>query len=402
MIALAAASVTTLVPTWLSQLRSVINPMAQVEFWQGNKAIAMGGIAAGCTFFGGYPITPSTEIMEVMSEQLPKIGGKFIQMEDEIGGIAATIGASIAGKKAMTGSSGPGISLKQELLGYAYIAEIPMVLADVQRGGPSTGLPTKVSQADVMQAQWGTHGDHATIAYAPSSVQECYELTIRAFNMAERFRQPVLIMTDEIIGHMRERIAVPKAGSFEIVNRKTPRVCPEEFVPYKPDEDGVPPMAAFGDGYKWHVTGLTTNEWGFPTNNAKEIDLKANRIITKVERFRDSIVAYDAESLDGAEVAVISYGCVARSALRAIRVLREQGVKVGHFRPITLWPFPDKAINEIAKNVKHIIVPELNAGQMVREVERAVKGACEVHPKNLINGELFKPAEIMSFIKEVA
>lgn len=376
--------------------------MAKAEFWQGNKAIAMGGIAAGCTFFGGYPITPSTEIMEVMSEELPKLGGKFIQMEDEIGGIAATIGAAIAGKKAMTGSSGPGISLKQELLGYAYIAEIPMVLADVQRGGPSTGLPTKVSQADVMQAKWGTHGDHATIAYAPSSIQECYELTIKAFNMSERFRQPVLMMADEIIGHMREKILIPEPGSFEIIDRKTPAVCQQEFIPYKADEDGVPPMAAFGDGYRWHVTGLTTNEWGFPTNNAKEIDLKANRIISKVDRFRDEIVEYSCESIEDADVVVVSYGSVSRSALRAIRVLREQGVKVGHFRPITLWPFPDKEIYQIAKNTKHIIVPELNAGQMVNEVERAVKGVCEVHAKNLINGELFKPAEIMSFIKEVA
>lgn len=376
--------------------------MPQVEFWQGNKAIAMGGIAAGCRFFGGYPITPSTEIMEVMSEELPKLGGKFIQMEDEIGGIAATIGAAIAGKKAMTGSSGPGISLKQELLGYAYIAEIPMVLADVQRGGPSTGLPTKVSQADVMQAKWGTHGDHATIAYAPSSIQECYELTIKAFNMAEKFRQPVLIMADEIIGHMREKIVIPEVGCFEIVDRRTPEVCPQEFVPYRSGEDDVPPMAAFGDGYRWHVTGLTTNEWGFPTNNAKEIDLKANRIIRKVERRRDEIVEYKTEDIEDAGIVVVSYGSVSRSALRAIRVLRGQGVKVGHFRPITLWPFPDKEIHAVAKNVKHIIVPELNAGQMVNEVERAAKGACEVHAKNLINGELFKPAEIMSFIKEVA
>lgn len=302
----------------------------------------------------------------------------------------------------MTGSSGPGISLKQELLGYAYIAEIPMVLADVQRGGPSTGLPTKVSQADVMQAKWGTHGDHATIAYAPSSIQECYELTIKAFNMAERFRQPVLIMADEIIGHMREKIVIPEPGSFEIIDRKKPAVCREEFIPYRPEEDDVPPMAAFGDGYRWHVTGLTSNEWGFPTNNAKEIDLKANRIIRKVDRYRDEIVEYSEEGVEEADVVVVSYGSVSRSALRAIRVLREQGVKVGHFRPITLWPFPDKEIYKIAKKVKHIIVPELNAGQMVGEVERAAKGACEVHAKNLINGELFKPAEIMSFIKEVA
>ena len=376
--------------------------MAQNEVWQGNKAIAMGAIAAGCRFFGGYPITPSTEIMETMAEELPKLSGKFIQMEDEIGGIASAIGASIAGKKAMTASSGPGIALKQELLGYAYIAEIPIVVADVQRGGPSTGLPTKISQADVMQAKWGPNGDHGTIAYAPCSVQDCYEITIKAFNRAERFRQPVLIMADEVLGHMREKITIPEAGSFEIVNRKKPTVCPEEFIPYRADEDGVPPMAAFGDGYRWHVTGLTTNEWGFPTNDAPDIDLKANRIITKVDRFRDEIVEYKEEYMDDAEVVVVSYGSVYRSSLRAIRVLREEGVKVGHFRPITLWPFPDKEIAELSKRVKTIIVPELNAGQMVQEVERAVAGRCEVVGKSLINGELYKPAEIMSFIKEVA
>jgi 2-oxoglutarate ferredoxin oxidoreductase subunit alpha len=376
--------------------------MAQVEFWQGNKAIAMGGIAAGCRFFGGYPITPSTEVMEAMSEELPRLGGKFVQMEDEIGGIAAAIGASIAGAKSMTGSSGPGISLKQELLGFAYMAEVPIVVADIQRGGPSTGLPTKVSQADVMQARWGTHGDHATIAYAPSSIQECFELTIKAFNAAERFRQPVLVMADEVIGHMREKIVIPEPGSYELVDRKKPTVCPDDFVPYRADDDDVPPMPAFGDGYRWHLTGLTSNEWGFPTNNAPEIDDKANRIIRKVERFRDEIVEYKTEGLEDAEVVVFSFGSVSRSALRAIRVLRNEGVKVGHFRPITIWPFPEKEICELSKRVKHIIVPELNAGQLAIEVERAVAGKCEVHRKNLINGELFKPNEIMSFIKEVA
>ena len=376
--------------------------MAQVEFWQGNKAIAMGAVAAGCRFYGGYPITPSTEIMETMSEELPKLGGKFVQMEDEIGGIAATIGASIAGKKAMTGSSGPGISLKQELLGYAYIAEIPMVMADVQRGGPSTGLPTKVSQADVMQARWGTHGDHATIAYAPCSIPECYTLTVKAFNMSERFRQPALVMADEVIGHMREKIVIPEPGTYEIVDRKKPTVCPDEFVPYRADADDVPPMPAFGDGYRWHVTGLTSTEWGFPTNDAPDIDAKANRIIRKVDRCRDDIVEYKEFMLDDADIAVISYGSVSRSSLRAIKELREQGVKVGHFRPITIWPFPDKEIAALAKRVKHIIVPELNAGQMVLEIERAVAGTCEIHAHSLINGELYKPAEIMSFIKEVA
>lgn len=376
--------------------------MAQVEFWQGNKAIAMGAVAAGCRFFGGYPITPSTEIMETMSEELPKLGGKFVQMEDEIGGIASAIGASIAGKKSMTASSGPGIALKQELLGYAYMAEVPVVIANIQRGGPSTGLPTKISQADVMQAKWGPNGDHGTIAYAPCSIQDCYEITIEAFNMAERFRQPVLIMADEVLGHMREKITIPDPSSYKLVDRKKPTVCPDEFVPYRPDEDDIPPMPAFGDGYRWHVTGLTSNEWGFPTNDAPDIDLKANRIIRKVDRFRDDIVRYKEEYMDDAEVAVVSYGSVYRSALRAIRELREQGVKVGHFRPITLWPFPDKEIAELSKRVKYIIVPELNAGQMVLEVERAVKNNCEVIQKSLINGELYKPAEIMSFIKEVA
>ena len=375
--------------------------MPKVDFWQGNKAIAMGGIAAGCRFFGGYPITPSTEIAEVMAEELPRLGGKFIQMEDEIAGIAATIGASLTGAKAMTATSGPGFSLKQEHLGYAYIAEIPLVAVDVMRGGPSTGLPTKVSQADVMQARWGTHGDHGTIAYAPSSIQESFELTVKAFNMAERFRQPVLIMSDEIIGHMREKIVIP--DSVETVDRKRPTVAPDKFVPYLADpSDDVPPMAAFGDGYRWHVTGLTSNDWGFPTNNTEEIDKKAQRIIRKVDRFRNDIVEYQEEGTEDAEILVVSYGCVSRSALRAVRELRAKGVKVGHLRPVTLWPFPDVEIEALASKVKRILVPELNAGQMVLEVERAVHGKAEVISKPLINGELFKPAQLMAAIEEVA
>lgn len=374
--------------------------MPRVEFWQGNKAIAMGGIAAGCRFFGGYPITPSTEIAEVMAEELPLRGGKFIQMEDEIAGIAASIGAALTGVKAMTATSGPGFSLKQENLGYAYMAEIPLVVVDVMRGGPSTGLPTKVSQADVMQARWGTHGDHGTIAYAPSSVQESFDVTVTAFNMAERFRQPVLIMTDEVVGHMREKIVVP--DSVKTFERKRPTVSPDQFVPYRPDEDDVPPMAAFGDGYRWHVTGLTSNEWGFPTNNADEIDKKATRIIRKVDRFRDEIVSYSHEGLEDAEILVLSYGCVSRSALRAVRELRAMGVRVGHFRPITIWPFPDKELKALATNVRKVVVPELNAGQMVLEVERVMGGWAEVISKTLINGELFKPSQIIAAVEEVA
>jgi 2-oxoglutarate ferredoxin oxidoreductase subunit alpha len=379
--------------------------MPKAEFWQGNKAIAMGGIDAGCRFFAGYPITPSTEIAEVMAEELPKRGGKFIQMEDEIGGIAAAIGGSIAGKKSMTGTSGPGFSLKQELLGYAYISEIPLVCVDIQRGGPSTGLPTKVSQGDVMQARWGTHGDHATIAYAPSSVQECYNLTVKAFNMAERFRQPVLIMADEVIGHMRERIEIPDAASIEIVDRKKPKCPPKDFIPYLADEeDDIPPMAAFGDGYHWHVTGLTSNDWGFPTNNSEEIDKKIGRILRKVDRFRDDVVEYAAETCEDAEILVVSYGCVARSALRAVRELRKRGVKAGHFRPITIWPFAGDELEKIVSDhgIKHVIVPELNMGQLFLEIDRVIHGRAKTHLKTLLNGELFKPAQIMSYIEEVA
>lgn len=377
--------------------------MAEVAFWQGNKAIAMGAIAGGCTFFSGYPITPSSEIAETLAEELPKIGGRFIQMEDEIGGIAAAIGASIAGRKAMTATSGPGFSLKQENLGLAYMAEIPLVVVDIMRGGPSTGLPTRVSQQDVMQARWGTHGDHATIAYAPSSVQECFELTIAAFNASERFRQPVIILGDEVVGHMREKIVIPDAGSYQVVNRKRPTANPDDFVPYKPDpSDDIPPMASFGDGYRWHVTGLTHDEWGFPTDEPSEIETKIKRLVRKVNRFRKDIVRYEVFYGEDAKVLIVSYGSVARSSLRAVREARQKGLKVGHFRPITLWPFPDEELQGLASQVDVVIVPELNCGQMLLEVERAVNGKAPVVGKSLVNGELFQPSDILSAIEEVA
>lgn len=377
--------------------------MAEVAFWQGNKAIAMGAIAGGCTFFSGYPITPSSEIAETLAEELPKIGGRFIQMEDEIGGIAAAIGASIAGRKAMTATSGPGFSLKQENLGLAYMAEIPLVVVDIMRGGPSTGLPTRVSQQDVMQARWGTHGDHATIAYAPSSVQECFELTIAAFNASERFRQPVIILGDEVVGHTREKIVIPDAGSYQVVNRKRPTVNPDDFVPYKPDlSDDIPPMASFGDGYRWHVTGLTHDDWGFPTDEPSEIETKIKRLVRKVNRFRKDIVRYEVFYGEDAKILIVSYGSVARSSLRAVREARQKGLKVGHFRPITLWPFPDEELQGLASQVDVVIVPELNCGQMLLEVERAVNGKAPVVGKSLVNGELFQPSDILSAIEEVA
>ena len=377
--------------------------MPDIAFWQGNEALAYGSIAAGCRFFGGYPITPSSEIAEIMAEELPKLNGRFIQMEDEIGGIASVIGASITGMKSLTATSGPGFSLKQENLGLAYIAEVPMVLVDVMRGGPSTGSPTKGGQQDVMQARWGTHGDHATICYAPSSAQECYEVAIRAFNNAERFRQPVLILSDEVIAHMREKVLVPEKGSFEIINRKRPVDVPEKFVPYRPDpKDDLPCMASFGDGYTWHVTGLTHNDWGFPTNNPEEIERNVCRLVSKVERFRDDIVQYETEYTDDAEVIVLAYGSVARSARRAVRDARKRDLKAGFFRPITLWPFPDKEIEKLARRVRTIIVPEMNCGQMILEVERATKGKAKIVQQSLVNGELFKPKDILKVIEEVA
>jgi 2-oxoglutarate ferredoxin oxidoreductase subunit alpha len=374
-----------------------------IMFWQGNAAIAHGALAAGCMFFGGYPITPSSEIAEVMSEELPKRNGRFIQMEDEIGGIAAAIGASLTGRKSMTATSGPGFSLKQENLGLAYMAEIPLVVVDVMRGGPSTGLPTSISQQDVMQARWGTHGDHATIAYAPASVQECYETAIKAFNMAERFRQPVLIMSDEVLGHMRERVVLDADKRPRLIDRKKPTVAPEEFRPYRPDpEDNLPPMASFGDGYRWHVTGLTHNEWGFPTNCPEEIEKKTRRLMEKVNAYRDQIVEYETESTEDADILVVSYGSVARTALSAMRLARREGLKAGSFRVKTLWPFPDKEIETIAEKAKVVLVPELNYGQVVLEVERSIHGKARVVPYNLVNGELFKPDEILEKIKEVA
>ncbi len=377
--------------------------MTDVAFWQGNQALAQGALAAGCTFFAGYPITPSTDVMEEMAKELPIRGGKFIQMEDEIASMAATIGGSITGRKSMTASSGPGISLKQENLGLAYMAEIPLVLVNVMRGGPSTGVPTKISQMDVMQARWGTHGDHGTIAYSPSSVQECFDIAIKAFNAAERYRQPVLILSDEVLGHMREKVIIPPAGSYEIVERKRPCTDKSKFIPYLADpEDDIPALASFGDGYRWHVTGLTHNDFGFPSAKEDEVEKNIKRLVRKINRFRDDIVEYETLAIDDAEIVVLSFGTVARSSIRAVNEARRRGIKVGHFRPVTLWPFPDKEIYQIAKKSKTIIVPELNCGQMVLEVERAVHGKTKVIGKSLVNGELFTPDEIFKSIQEVA
>ena len=371
-----------------------------IKLLQGNEACAEGALLAGVKFFAGYPITPSSEIAENMARELPKIGGKFIQMEDEIASMAAVIGASIAGLKSLTATSGPGMCLKQENLGFAIINEIPCVVVNAQRGGPSTGSPTKPSQGDMMQARWGSHGDHPIIALAPSTVNEILTLTIKAFNFSEKYRTPVILLLDEVIAHMREKVEMPAPENIEVINRKKPTVPPEEYLPFKPDEDGVPPMANFGEGYRYHITGLIHNYKGLPTFNSQEIDAFIRRLHNKIQKNIKDIIIYDKYSLNDAKIALIAYGSVARAAERTVKLAREKGLKVGLLKLITIWPFPNEIINKLAQKVSLIIVPEMNLGQMVLEVERAAQGKCRVVPYGRVDGELINPLEILEKIQE--
>ncbi|PKN12176.1 MAG: 2-oxoglutarate synthase subunit alpha [Deltaproteobacteria bacterium HGW-Deltaproteobacteria-4] len=375
----------------------------KVALMQGNEACAHGAMYAGCTFFGGYPITPSTEVAEVLSNELPKVGGKFIQMEDEIAAMASVLGASLTGAKVLTATSGPGVSLKQELIGYACIAEIPCVIINVMRGGPSTGMPTGPGQSDVQQAKWGTHGDHATIALVPASVQEIFTETVRAFNLAEKYRMPVQVLYDEIVGHMRERIEFPEAGELEIINRTLPTVPPEQYKPYDTSFGDVPPLAAFGSGYRFHVTGLNKAQDGFPTTKAEYVDAEERRQVRKVEGevARAQIELNEEYLTEDADILVFAYGSTSRSARYAVNELRKEGIKAGLFRPITLWPFPEKRISALGKQVKAIIVPEMNLGQMNLEVERVVKGSCPVISIGRVDGEPLNPGQIIAQVKEV-
>lgn len=373
----------------------------KVKLMQGNEACVEGAIAAGMRFYAGYPITPSTEIAELSAEKLPKLGGKFIQMEDEIGGIAAAIGASLTGVKTMTATSGPGFSLKQENIGYAAIAEIPVVIVDVQRSGPSTGQPTSPSQGDMMQAKWGTHGDHPVIALCPSSVRETFDLTVKAFNLAEKYRTPVLLMMDEVIGHMREKVELPEASELEIVDRNRPTCAPEDYLPYKAEENLVPPMADFGTGYRYHVTGLVHDETGFPSNSTEIADQLVRRLVNKVELNKEDIISWEEENTEDADVIIFTYGCVARAARTAMKTLREKGVKVGLFRPITVWPFPEERLAELSKKVKTIVVPEMNLGQMVLEVERVSGKYTKIERLNKVDSQIIYPEEIIAKIEEV-
>lgn len=372
--------------------------MGKVLLMQGNQACAEGAIAAGAKFFAGYPITPSTEIAEMMAKRLPQVGGKFIQMEDEIAGIGAIIGASLTGNKVLTATSGPGFSLKQELLGYACIAEIPMVVVNVQRVGPSTGQPTSPAQGDMMQARWGTHGDHPVIALTPASVPECFSLTIKAYELSEKLRYPVLFMMDEVIGHMRERIELPDYDTITQPERKRPTVSPEEYKAFKADEDLVPPMADFGTGYHYHVTGLVHDETGFPNGSAAATRNLADRLHQKIEKHLDEITLLEEYKLEDAEIAIVTYGGTARTAYAAIDMARKQGIKVGMLRLITVWPFPEKQIAALAQKVKTIIVPELNYGQMVGEVKKAVEGKVPVKGYAKYDNEAITPQELLDFV----
>ncbi len=373
----------------------------QERLLQGNEAIVEGALRAGCRFFAGYPITPATEISEILSVRLPQVDGTFIQMEDEIASLAAVIGASLAGAKSMTATSGPGFSLMQENLGFAVIAEVPCVIVDAMRAGPSTGLPTSPSQSDIMQARWGTHGDHPIIALCPSTVRECYDVTIEAFNLSEKFRIPVLILVDEVVAHMREKISLDDAADVEIFNRIKPTVPPEWYIPYEDTPRGVPAMANFGEGYRYHVTGLTHDVRGFPTARPDEIDPFIRRLHRKVSQNFLEIQRGELYETEDAELTLIAYGCVARSAKRAVKDARERGMKVGLLKLVTIWPFMRVQVEKVLQASRTVIVPEMNMGQISREVKRVNKGDAKIFTLNKVNGEIITPAEILNRIKEV-
>ncbi len=371
-----------------------------VRLLQGDEACAEGALAAGCRFFAGYPITPATEIAEVLARRLPQVGGRFIQMEDEIASMAAVIGASLGGAKAMTATSGPGFSLMQENLGYAVMTEIPCVVVNVQRLGPSTGGPTRPSQGDVMQTRWGTHGDHPIVALTPASVREAFDLTLQAFDIAERYRTPVVLLMDEVVGHMRERIELPDPSALDHVERAQTRVPPEWYKPYENDPSDVPPLIPFGEGYRYHVTGLLHDERGYPTDNSAEIQAWGDRVFRKLDRSLSDILLYRADGVEDADTLLIAYGATVRSARHALRMARDRGGKVGLLELKTIWPFPEEVVGHAAQRLHRVVVAEMNLGQLTREVERVV-GAHKVHHVGRADGKLIAPGEILAAIEEL-
>jgi 2-oxoglutarate ferredoxin oxidoreductase subunit alpha len=368
-----------------------------LKLMQGNEAIGLGALAAGCRLFAGYPITPSTEVAEVLARELPKVGGKFIQMEDEIASMAAIIGASIGGLKSMTATSGPGFSLMQENIGYAAMTEVPCVVVNVQRLGPSTGLPTTASQGDVMQARWGTHGDHPIIAFCPTSVAQAFDLTVKAFNLSEKYRTPVILLTEETIGHMREPVDLPEFDKVERIERQVAE-SPEDYKPYSNEKGDVPPMASFGTGYRYHITGLYHDERGFPTQRLDEIEPWLARVNRKINTHLDEIVMVEEDFQPDAKVGIIAYGVSARSARHALKLARQQDRKVDMLTLLTIWPFASAQVEALADKVECIIVPEMNQGQVASEVERLV-GRQKVLRVNQTNGEMVTPAMILDALE---
>ena len=375
--------------------------MGKTVLMQGNEACVEGALAAGMRLYAGYPITPSTEIAELSALRLPQEGGKFIQMEDEIASIACAIGASVAGVKSMTATSGPGFSLKQENIGYACLAEIPLVIVDVQRTGPSTGMPTSPAQGDVMMARWGTHGDHPIIVLCPSSVKETYDLTVRSFNLSEKYRTPVILLMDEIIGHLREGMELPDPEELEIIDRPTVRFPEPKRLPYHMKKgQTVPAMAPFGCGQRYNITGLIHDETGFPTNSHEEAEKLMYRLMHKISDNYDDIVRSEERNTEDADTLIVCYGGTMRAATEAMERAREKGMKVGIFRPITIWPFPEKELKEAAKGRKKIVVAEHNFGQIVYEAERIVKDDCPIRFVGKYNGTVLTPAEILAKVEE--
>jgi 2-oxoglutarate ferredoxin oxidoreductase subunit alpha len=375
--------------------------LAGTHLFQGDEACVEGALAAGCNLFAGYPITPATEISERLSRRLFDVGGIFVQGADELDSLTIVIGAACAGYKAMTATSGNGICLMQECIGYAAITETPCVIVDVQRAGPGTGIATKTAQGDVYQVRYGSNADYAIITLVPESPQEMFDLTVEAFNLSETYRVPTFILADEIVGHMREKVIIP--DKVQVIDRGKPSVPPDDFIPYKAESDtDIPPMPAFGERYRMPVSGLTHTETGVPSNDYEVQKAMVTRLCNKVEKKVDQLTKTESEYLEDAEVVLLAYGSVARSAKSAVLEARKQGLKVGYLRLINLWPFPDKVIKDVAaKRPKAVIFPEMNMGKMIREAERAAGGKTEFIPFSKPGVELHRPGEILSLIRRV-
>ncbi len=374
--------------------------MAREVISTGNKLAAQAAVECGCRFFGGYPLTPSSEIAHDCSVLLPRVGGKFIQMEDEIGGISVALGASMSGTKAMTATSGPGISLKSEQIGLAFIAEIPLVIVNVMRGGPSTGLPTRVSQADIGQAKYPSHGDFASIALCPGSLEEAYTETVRAFNLAEKYMTPVFLLLDETLGHMQGKAILPDIEELEIVKREEFTGDPKDYLPYGVEMDKPAVLNPFFKGYRYHITGLHHGPTGFPTEDGEQCEFNIERLMGKINNNTDDIVAYEEYKLDDAEVCMIAYGSISRGAKEAVEKLREEGIKAGLFRPITIWPSPKKKLKEIGEKFDKIFVTELNMGQYLEEIQRVMKRD-DLKTLHKANGRPIAPSEMVAKVKEM-